>query len=193
MFMFMFTLWTSFSYTHRIYGVTHTHTYIHSLATYRRHTGDHESKTNISRPLYISPLSWSTLLLKSLNLPVTLLETTRKLASFQNKPTVGAKDFTAQVIVLNHPGQICNGYSPVLDCHTAHIACKFNETNPKSIKSTMAERSDESIDEPPVEAVREAAKINTNVELCGMDSRIKIRDAAQAGRITAATSMVPQL
>merc|ERR1711910_286885 len=67
----------------------------------------------------------------------------------KNKPAVAAKDFTAQVIVLNHPGQICNGYSPVLDCHTAHIACKFNEikekvdrrtgkaveTNPKSIKS----------------------------------------------------------
>merc|ERR1712124_159773 len=67
----------------------------------------------------------------------------------KNKPAFAAKDFTAQVIVLNHPGQICNGYSPVLDCHTAHIACKFQEiqekvdrrtgkateTNPKSIKS----------------------------------------------------------
>ena len=63
----------------------------------------------------------------------------------KNKPAVGAKDFTAQIIVLNHPGQICNEYSPLLDCHTAHIACKFNEikekvdrhteTNPKSIKS----------------------------------------------------------
>merc|ERR1711894_619054 len=67
----------------------------------------------------------------------------------KNKPAAGVADFTAQVIVLNHPGQICNGYSPVLDCHTAHIACKFNEikekvdrrtgkateTNPKSIKS----------------------------------------------------------
>merc|ERR1739848_976857 len=31
----------------------------------------------------------------------------------KNKPASGAKDFTAQVIVLNHPGQICNGYSPV--------------------------------------------------------------------------------
>ena len=51
--------------------------------------------------------------------------------------------------MLNHPGQISNGYSPVLDCHTAHIACKFSEIkekcdrrtgktteeNPKSIKS----------------------------------------------------------
>ncbi len=54
-----------------------------------------------------------------------------------------------QVIVLNHPGQINAGYSPVLDCHTAHIACKFKELkekidrrsgkkledNPKSVKS----------------------------------------------------------
>merc|ERR1711890_99182 len=45
----------------------------------------------------------------------------------KNKPSCGVSDFTAQVIVLNHPGQICNGYSPVLDCHTAHIACKFAE------------------------------------------------------------------
>lgn len=64
-------------------------------------------------------------------------------------PPRGAADFTAQVIVLNHPGQIANGYTPVLDCHTAHIACKFaeikekcdrrtgktTEENPKSIKS----------------------------------------------------------
>lgn len=28
---------------------------------------------------------------------------------------------------MNHPGEIRAGYSPVLDCHTAHIACKFAE------------------------------------------------------------------
>merc|ERR1712133_132951 len=38
-----------------------------------------------------------------------------------------AASFEAQVIVLNHPGQIQAGYAPVLDCHTAHIACKFQE------------------------------------------------------------------
>merc|ERR1711874_892105 len=51
----------------------------------------------------------------------------------KNKPSCGVQDFTAQVIVLNHPGQICNGYSPVLDCHTAHIACKFNKSGDAGI------------------------------------------------------------
>merc|ERR1712189_144286 len=45
----------------------------------------------------------------------------------KNDPAKEAKTFKAQVIVLNHPGEIGNGYSPVLDCHTAHIACKFKE------------------------------------------------------------------
>jgi elongation factor 1-alpha len=35
------------------------------------------------------------------------------------------------VINLNHPGQITNGYTPVLDCHTAHIACKLAEIKEK--------------------------------------------------------------
>ena len=54
----------------------------------------------------------------------------------KNKPASGVQDFTAQVIVLNHPGQIANGYSPVLDCHTAHIACKFAEIKEKCDRRT---------------------------------------------------------
>ncbi|OXG11423.1 elongation factor 1-alpha [Cryptococcus neoformans Tu259-1] len=45
----------------------------------------------------------------------------------KNDPPMEAASFNAQVIVLNHPGQIGAGYTPVLDCHTAHIACKFSE------------------------------------------------------------------
>ncbi|XP_070840296.1 elongation factor 1-alpha-like [Chaetodon trifascialis] len=67
----------------------------------------------------------------------------------KNDPPKQAETFIAQVIILNHPGQISSGYTPVLDCHTAHIACKFRELlervdrrsgkkiedNPKTVKS----------------------------------------------------------
>ena len=43
----------------------------------------------------------------------------------KNDPAQGCENFEAQVIVLNHPGEIHSGYAPVLDCHTAHIAVKF--------------------------------------------------------------------
>jgi len=67
-------------------------------------------------------------------------------------PPLGVASFEAQVIVLDHPNRIMAGYTPVLDCHTAHIACKFNalislmdkrtgkkvEDNPKFLKSGQA-------------------------------------------------------
>jgi len=67
----------------------------------------------------------------------------------KNQPAKEAASFNAQVIILNHPGQISAGYTPVVDCHTAHIACKFSELlekidrrsgkaleeNPKALKS----------------------------------------------------------
>jgi elongation factor 1-alpha len=56
----------------------------------------------------------------------------------KNHPPTGCRRFLAQVIVLNHK-RIANGYTPVLDCHTAHIACKFNsiltEIDPRSGKT----------------------------------------------------------
>jgi len=67
----------------------------------------------------------------------------------KNDPAKETTNFVAQVIVLNHPGEIHAGYQPVLDCHTAHVACKFAvlkqkidrrtgkvlEENPKMVKS----------------------------------------------------------
>jgi len=55
--------------------------------------------------------------------------------SAKNTPT-GVATFEAQVIIINHPGQIAAGYTPVLDCHTAHIACKFLELKKKMDKRT---------------------------------------------------------
>jgi elongation factor 1-alpha len=54
----------------------------------------------------------------------------------KNDPAKDTQNFLAQVIVLNHPGQIQKGYAPVLDCHTAHIACKFDELESKIDRRT---------------------------------------------------------
>jgi elongation factor 1-alpha len=62
----------------------------------------------------------------------------------KNDPPIETADFTAQVIILNHPGQIHNGYTPVLDCHTAHIACKFQE-----IETKVDRRSGKEIEKLP--------------------------------------------
>lgn len=49
----------------------------------------------------------------------------------KNDPAKGTECFQAQVIIMNHPGQISNGYTPVLDCHTSHIAVKFEKIEVK--------------------------------------------------------------
>ena len=62
----------------------------------------------------------------------------------KNDPARETVNFTAQVIVLNHPGEISAGYTPVVDCHTAHIACRFDE-----LKEKVDRRSGKSIEELP--------------------------------------------
>jgi len=42
----------------------------------------------------------------------------------KNDPPIPTECFLANVIIQDHKN-IRNGYTPVLDCHTAHIACKF--------------------------------------------------------------------
>ncbi|MCS7123588.1 MAG: translation elongation factor EF-1 subunit alpha [Candidatus Aenigmarchaeota archaeon] len=43
-----------------------------------------------------------------------------------NPPTV-AKEFIAQIVVLNHPTVIAKGYTPVIHCHTATVSCRIEE------------------------------------------------------------------
>jgi len=62
----------------------------------------------------------------------------------KNDPPKETATFTSQVIVLNHPGQISAGYQPVLDCHTAHIACKFTE-----LKEKIDRRSGKKMEDNP--------------------------------------------
>jgi len=78
------------------------------------------------------------------NVSVTEIKRGNVCSDSKNDPAKGCESFNAQVIVLNHPGEIRAGYSPVLDCHTAHIACKFAEINSK-----MDRRSGKILEENP--------------------------------------------
>ena len=46
------------------------------------------------------------------------------LGHLDNVPTV-ASEFTAQIVVLNHPSVLSAGYTPVFHIHTAQVACKI--------------------------------------------------------------------
>jgi len=74
----------------------------------------------------------------------------------KNDPAKESKTFLAQVIILNHPGEIHAGYQPVLDCHTAHVACKFSE-----IREKIDRRSGKVLEEnPKMVKTGDAAMIN---------------------------------
>ena len=61
-----------------------------------------------------------------------------------NPPTV-ATEFTAHIVVLNHPSVITVGYTPVFHIHTAQVACKFVEIVSK-IDPKTGQKSAEKVD-----------------------------------------------
>jgi len=70
------------------------------------------------------------------NISVQELKRGNVASDLNNNPAAQTESFVAQVIVMNHPGVIAPGYSPVLDCHTAHVACKFDKLLTKIDKRT---------------------------------------------------------
>ncbi|MBU4493126.1 MAG: translation elongation factor EF-1 subunit alpha [Nanoarchaeota archaeon] len=61
-----------------------------------------------------------------------------------NVPTV-ASEFTAQIVVLNHPSVMTVGYTPVFHIHTAQVACQITAIEKKlnaATGETIAENPD---------------------------------------------------
>jgi len=61
-----------------------------------------------------------------------------------DNPAKGVTSFEAQIVVMNHPGKITKGYCPVIDCHTAHVACTFT-----SIKQKLNRQTGKVVEENP--------------------------------------------
>jgi elongation factor 1-alpha len=49
----------------------------------------------------------------------------------ESSPPTVAKEFTAQIVVLQHPSAIAAGYTPVFHCHTSQVACTITELQKK--------------------------------------------------------------
>jgi len=60
-----------------------------------------------------------------------------------NPPSV-AEEFTAQIVILQHPSAITVGYTPVFHCHTSQTACTFTELLKK-----LDPRTGETLEENP--------------------------------------------
>lgn len=65
------------------------------------------------------------------------------LGHVNNPPTV-VSEFTAQVVILNHPTVVTAGYTPVFHVHTSQIACQITE-----IKRKLNPATGESLQEKP--------------------------------------------
>ena len=66
------------------------------------------------------------------------------LGHVDNPPTV-ASEFTAQIVVLNHPTVMTTGYAPVFHIHTAQVACQIMAIE-KQINPTTGETIKENPD-----------------------------------------------
>jgi len=69
------------------------------------------------------------------NVAVTDLHRGFVASDSKNDPCQGTNSFEAQVIIMKH-NNIAAGYSPVIDCHTAHVACKWEALIEKLDKRT---------------------------------------------------------
>ncbi|MBS3135656.1 translation elongation factor EF-1 subunit alpha [Candidatus Woesearchaeota archaeon] len=65
--------------------------------------------------------------------------------SHADKPATVVSEFTAQIVVLNHPSVITVGYTPVFHIHTAQVACQVTKIEKKlnpATGETLAENPD---------------------------------------------------
>eukprot|EP01080_Neovahlkampfia_damariscottae_P004998 gene4998-8596_t len=89
--------------------------------------------------------------------------------------------FVAQVVILDHPGKIFSGYTPVLDCHTSHIACRFDK-----LISRLDKRTNKLLEENPefikkgeaamIEIVPTKPMCVEEYQFCGPLGRFAVRD-----------------
>jgi elongation factor 1-alpha len=84
----------------------------------------------------------------------------------KDTPALEALSFAAQVIVMNHKN-ITAGYTPVLDCHTCHVACRFTQ-----LRNKVDRRTNKLVEEEP-----KSVKTNEGCDVTLVPSRPMVVEA----------------
>ena len=71
----------------------------------------------------------------------------------KDQPVKQVTSFTAQIVVVNHPSVIKVGYTPLVHCHSARVACRFE----KLISIVDKAKGEEVVKKPPHIATGDAA------------------------------------
>ncbi|MBT3416703.1 translation elongation factor EF-1 subunit alpha [Candidatus Woesearchaeota archaeon] len=101
-----------------------------------------------------------------------------------DSPPTLVKEFTAQIVVLNHPSVLTVGYTPVFHIHTAQVACRVTELVKKINPATgeTLEENPDMLKNGEVAIVKimptKPLVLEKNSEIPQM-SRFAIRDAGQ--------------
>lgn len=66
------------------------------------------------------------------------------LSNCNDHPAQEVSSFEAQIVIVDHPGKISNGYTPVIDCHTSHTPCTF-----LNIKEKLDQRTGKILEHNP--------------------------------------------
>ena len=64
--------------------------------------------------------------------------------SLSTNPLQVSNEFVAQIIILNHPGFIGVGYTPIIHCHFSQVACRIIK-----IIAKVDKKSGKTIEENP--------------------------------------------
>lgn len=70
------------------------------------------------------------------NVPLKSIRRGDVASNAHHSPAASVLSFEAQVVVMNHPGQISIGYTPIMYCHTAHVSCRFQHIHQKLDRRT---------------------------------------------------------
>ena len=60
------------------------------------------------------------------------------ISNANDRPACTVRSFDAQVTLVNHPGQIQDGYCPAIHVHTKHVSCRFTKIH-RTIDKTTGE------------------------------------------------------